>query len=102
MYWGNPNLYYVKLNKDMISYTGNIVKTPKIEDYQEGPWFYKRGKHYYMAFASTCCPEGIGYAMSDSLRDPGNTKATSWTTPPAPAAIIPALSTIKASPTASD
>lgn len=70
MYWGNPNLYYVKLNKDMISYTGDIVKTPKIEDYQEGPWFYKRGKHYYMAFASTCCPEGIGYAMSDNPTGP--------------------------------
>ena len=70
MYWGNPNLYYVKLNEDMISCSGDIVKTPKIEDYQEGPWFYKRGKHYYMAFASTCCPEGIGYAMSDSPTGP--------------------------------
>lgn len=70
MYWGNPNLYYVKLNEDMISCSGDIVKTPKIEDYQEGPWFYKRGKHYYMAFASTCCPEGIGYAMSNSPTGP--------------------------------
>lgn len=70
MYWGNPNLYYVKLNKDMISCASDIVKLPKIQDYQEGPWFYKRGKHYYMAFASTCCPEGIGYAMSDSPTGP--------------------------------
>ncbi|HJD74828.1 MAG TPA: glycoside hydrolase family 43 protein [Bacteroides reticulotermitis] len=66
MYWGNPNLYYVKLNEDMISYSGDIVKMPKIKDYQEGPWLYKHGKNYYMAFASTCCPEGIGYAMSNS------------------------------------
>lgn len=70
MYWGNPNLYYVKLNEDMISYSGEIVKTPHIEDYQEGPWFYKRNGHYYLAFASTCCPEGIGYAMSDSPTGP--------------------------------
>ncbi len=70
MYWGNPNLYYVKLNEDMISCAGDIVKLPKIQDYQEGPWFYKRGKHYYMAFASTCCPEGIGYAMSDTPTGP--------------------------------
>lgn len=70
MYWGNPNIYMVKLNEDMISYTGNIVKMPHIEDYQEGPWFYKRNGHYYLAFASTCCPEGIGYAMSDSPTGP--------------------------------
>jgi endo-1,4-beta-xylanase D len=70
MYWGNPNLYYVKLNEDMISYSGDIVKLPHIEDYQEGPWFYKRNGHYYLAFASTCCPEGIGYAMSDSPTGP--------------------------------
>lgn len=66
MYWGNPDLYYVKLNEDMISYSGEIVKMPKIQDYQEGPWIYKRNSHYYLAFASTCCPEGVGYAMSSS------------------------------------
>src|SRR5690606_1168042 len=33
---------------------------------QEGPWGYKRKDNYYMAYASTCCPEGIGYAMSKS------------------------------------
>lgn len=67
MYWGNPYVYYVKLNEDMISYSGGIYSLDyKIEHYQEGPWFYKRDGHYYLAFASTCCPEGIGYAMSDS------------------------------------
>lgn len=70
MYWGNPNVYYVKLNEDMISYSGEIVKLPRIDDYQEGPWFYKRNGHYYLAFASTCCPEGIGYAMSDKATGP--------------------------------
>lgn len=64
LYWGNPTLKSVKLNDDMISYSGEIKHHPHIEDYQEGPWFYKRNGHYYMAFASTCCPEGIGYAMS--------------------------------------
>jgi len=71
LYFGNPNLWYVKLNADMISYSGNIVQEPtKPENYQEGPWFYKRGNHYYLAYASTCCPEGIGYAMSDSPTGP--------------------------------
>lgn len=73
MYWGNPDVYYVKLNEDMISTSGEIVKLPKQLHYQEGPWCYKRNGRYYMAFASTCCPEGIGYAMSDSPIGP-------WTT----------------------
>lgn len=72
LYWGNPNLYYVKLNKDMMSYDttigeNGVVKCDiKPEDYQEGPWLYKRNGKYYMAYASTCCPEGIGYAMADT------------------------------------
>ncbi len=70
MYWGNPNLYSVKLGKDMISLDGPITQHPRIQDYQEGPWFWKHGDHYYMAFASTCCPEGIGYAMSDGPEGP--------------------------------
>lgn len=75
MYWGNPNCYYVKLNEDMISYSGDIVKLKETQEhYQEGPWFYKRNGHYYLAFASTCCPEGIGYAMSDSPTGPWKTK----------------------------
>jgi beta-xylosidase len=83
LYWGNPNLWYVKLNRDMISYSGDIVQIDsKPQNYQEGPWFYKRNGRYYMAYASHCCPEGIGYA--------------------APRAIIPASSTSKALPTSSD
>ena len=74
MYWGNPELYMIKLKKDMIHTEGSIVTYPKIKDYHEGPWFYKRGKYYYMAFASTCCSEGIGYAMSDSPTGPWNYK----------------------------
>lgn len=70
MYWGNPELYAVRLNDDMISYSGDIIKFPRIKDYQEGPWMYRHGGHYYLAFASTCCPEGIGYAMSDSPMGP--------------------------------
>lgn len=65
MYWGNPKVYYVKLNEDMISYSGEIMQDPTTPaNYQEGPWVWKRNGMYYMAYASTCCPEGIGYAMS--------------------------------------
>jgi len=65
MYWGNPKVYYVRLNEDMISYSGEIIQDPTTPaNYQEGPWVWKRNGLYYMAYASTCCPEGIGYAMS--------------------------------------
>ncbi|RZJ08999.1 MAG: carbohydrate-binding protein [Rubrivivax sp.] len=75
LYWGNPELWYVKLNDDMVSYTGGIQKiSPRLPDYQEGPWFYKRQGRYYMAYASTCCPEGIGYAMSDKPTGPWDYK----------------------------
>ena len=70
MYWGNPHTYCVELNEDMISTKGDIMTMDKIEDYQEGPWIWKRGDWYYLAFASTCCPEGIGYAMSKSPTGP--------------------------------
>lgn len=71
MYWGNPKVYYVKLNEDMISYSGKINQEPTTpENYQEGPWVWKRSDHYYLAYASTCCPEGIGYAMADSPTGP--------------------------------
>ena len=109
MYWGNPHVYYTKLNTDMVSTQGDIyVLNPKdgvmrpvkeegskinlrapwsekatwtVKNYQEGPWLYKRsltpnpspkgeGSKYYLAYATTCCPEALGYAMSDSPTGP--------------------------------
>tara|TARA_B100001079_G_scaffold102457_1_gene87940 strand:+ start:1971 stop:3284 length:1314 start_codon:yes stop_codon:yes gene_type:complete len=71
LYWGNPDVYYVKLNEDMTSIEGEVVKIDsKPENYQEGPWVWKHDDHYYLAYASTCCPEGLGYAMSDSPEGP--------------------------------
>ncbi len=70
MYWGNPELKAVKLNEDMISNSDSIMHFPKIQDYQEGPWFWKRNGNYYLAYASSCCPEGIGYAMSKNPLGP--------------------------------
>ena len=98
MYWGNPHVYCAKLNEDMISTKGDIlVLNPQdgvmrpvqqegakinlrapwsekanwtVKNYQEGPWFYKRNGHYYLSYATTCCPEALGYAMSDSPTGP--------------------------------
>lgn len=71
LFLGNPNCRYVKLNPDMTSYSGDMVQIDsKPANYQEGPWFYKRNGHSYLAYASTGCPEGIGYAMSDKPTGP--------------------------------
>jgi len=84
MYWGgNGPCYYVKLNEDMVSVSGSInvatidfTGTPPEASYTEGPWFWRKDNHYYLAWASRCCPEGIGYAMSDSPTGPWKCKGT--------------------------
>ena len=63
MFWGN--LYAALLNNDMISLKSDAMRLHgRPEHYQEGPWAWKKDGIYYMGFASTCCPEGLGYAMS--------------------------------------
>ena len=74
MYWGNPHTYWAKLNDDMISLKSGITQLPHIEHYQEGPWLYKKDGHYYLSYASTCCPEALGYAMSNSPEGPWEAK----------------------------
>jgi len=78
LYWGNPYLKYVKLNEDMISYTGDVVTvefTPqsfgvrtgdarRSTQYEEGPWFYKRNNLYYMLFPAGGVPEHLAYSTS--------------------------------------
>jgi len=84
LYWGgNGPCYYVKLNKDMISVSGDthvasidFTGTPREASYTEGPWFWREKDHYYLAWASRCCPEGIGYGMSDSPTGPWKCKGT--------------------------
>ena len=78
LYWGNPNLYYVRLNEDMVSYSGKVEKVeqtvesfgapnPELREkdkkyrdiYTEGPWFYRRNGKYYMLYAAGGIPEHI-------------------------------------------
>jgi arabinoxylan arabinofuranohydrolase len=75
MYWGNNALYCVKLNKDMISLSGDIV-TFEIKDqeafgsdYEEAPWLFKRNGIYYLMYAAHV-PERIYYATSSSPLGP--------------------------------
>ncbi|KAH8798047.1 glycosyl hydrolase [Flagelloscypha sp. PMI_526] len=85
LYWGNPNLSYVKLNSDMTSYSGSIVRvtlTPssfgtrpgatsqRPSAFEEGPWLMKRNNLYYMIFAANCCSENIQYSTGSSATGP--------------------------------
>ncbi|EPR10301.1 family 43 glycosylhydrolase [Ruminiclostridium papyrosolvens] len=76
LYWGNGNLWYVKLNQDMISYSGGIVQvSPKPTSYVEGPWFYKQNNLYYMVYAGMGSNgEDIQYATSTSPTGPWTSK----------------------------
>lgn len=65
LYWGNPHTYAVRLNEDMVSWRDPILKWDMRRDhYQEGPWLFARGGKYYLSYATTCCPEAIGYSMA--------------------------------------
>jgi hypothetical protein len=91
LYWGNPHLFYVKLNKDMISFDTTIgdkgvVDVPLTVEgfgrgngrswcprdtlYEEGPWFYKRNGLYYMVYAASGLPENICCATSANATGP--------------------------------
>jgi arabinoxylan arabinofuranohydrolase len=75
MYWGNNSLYCVKLNEDMISYSGDIItydikdKAAFGPDFEEAPWLIKRNGIYYMFYAAHI-PEAIYYATSNSPLGP--------------------------------
>lgn len=84
LYFGNPQLRYVKLNDDMVSYSGKVEKFDmtveafgpgRSEDsasYAEGPWFYKRNNLYYMVYPAfgSSGGENISYSTSESPTGP--------------------------------
>jgi len=74
MYWGNATLRYVKLNEDMISYSGSPTNVT-LSGFTEGPWFYKRESLYYMVYAGMGGgTEKLSYATSDSPTGPWNVR----------------------------
>jgi hypothetical protein len=90
LYWGNPRCWYVKLNKDMISFDtsigdhGLVVLDMTVEafgkrskedakrptTYEEGPWLYQRKDLYYLFFAGGPISEHLGYSTSKSPEGP--------------------------------
>ena len=59
---------------DQVHIIAHLAQLLHVEHYQEGPWLYKRKNNYYLAYASTCCPEALGYAMSNSPEGPWEAK----------------------------
>ena len=90
LYWGNPQLWYIKLNEDMISYDRSVGENGIVSiemtgeafgfkegrnrsqgtTYTEGPWFYKRKDLYYMVYAAEGIPEYISYSTAPSAEGP--------------------------------
>jgi arabinoxylan arabinofuranohydrolase len=87
LFWGNPNLWYVKLNNDMISYNKEVgvVKVPltkegfniRIKDaekrpssYEEGPWLFRRNSKYYLLYPAGGVPEHLAYSTSTNPEGP--------------------------------
>ena len=86
LYWGNPDLWYVKLNEDMTSYDQKVgvVKVPltkesfgvrlknekRLTEYEEGPWLYKRKGLYYLLYPAGGVPEHLAYSTSNSPAGP--------------------------------
>ncbi|MEG3635113.1 family 43 glycosylhydrolase [Micromonospora palythoicola] len=90
LYWGNPNLWYVRLNPDMISFSGGPTQIPLTTAgfgtrtgnasrptlYEEGPWVFKRNGLYYNVFAAECCSEFIGYSTAPGPTGPWTYRGT--------------------------
>ncbi|WP_089155495.1 family 43 glycosylhydrolase [Micromonospora sp. NBS 11-29] len=90
LYWGNPRLWYVKLNADMTSYSGSPTQIPlttagfgtRTGDanrptlYEEGPWVYKRNNLYYNVFAAKCCSEFLAYSTAPGPLGPWTYRGT--------------------------
>lgn len=81
LYWGNPKLFWAKLNEDMISLVDGVHETDMSSGfspsgssvYTEGPWIHKRGDTYYMIYASHGTGNGgekISYSTSSSPTGP--------------------------------
>lgn len=84
LYYGNNNLWYAKLNKNMTSLaSGEISVNVKNEaafgphknekgdpNFEEASWIYKRGNKYYLEYAAGGVPEHWAYSTADKVTGP--------------------------------
>jgi arabinoxylan arabinofuranohydrolase len=84
LYFGRSVPGYVKLNPDMVSYSGGIqCPTDSTQtfgpaptgggfptQYEEGPWIMKHGGGYYLAYAANGIPEDISYSRATAPMGP--------------------------------
>lgn len=68
MYWGNGKCKYVKLNKDMISFSDSI-KYANVPKFGEAPWLQKIKGKYYLSYSSGL-PSTIEYCIGNSPTGP--------------------------------
>ena len=84
LYYGNNNLWYVKLNKNMTSFTGSEISVnvksetafgPHKNDngdpnFEEASWLYKRNGKYYLEYAAGGVPEHWAYSTANKATGP--------------------------------
>jgi arabinoxylan arabinofuranohydrolase len=90
LYFGRSVPGYVKLNADMISYTGGVqCPTDSTQtfgpapsggsfptQYEEGPWIMKHSGMYYLAYAANGIPESISYSTATAPGGPFTYRGT--------------------------
>ena len=90
IFWGNPNINYARLNRDMTSFDGEVKVVQQTEEgfgapsprerkrdvkykdnYTEGPWIMKApNSQYYLLYAAGGIPEHIAYSSAPSPEGP--------------------------------
>lgn len=89
LFWGNSHIFYVKLNRDMISFGSEVKEVVQTEEsfgapqmkervkdkeyrdsFVEGLWIEKHGGKYYLLYAAGGIPEHIAYSSAPSIEGP--------------------------------
>lgn len=68
LFWGNTDLHYAKLKRNMVEFDGPIEKIT-LPRYVEAPWVHKRGNLYYLSYAAGF-PERTAYATAEKITGP--------------------------------
>ena len=93
LFWGNNGLWMAKLNRDMISFDGEIRYIDELDDekafgpkvmkrdyalnkrmlksnFEEAPWVSKRNGIYYLVYAAGGVPEFMAYSTAENINGP--------------------------------